>query len=73
MVSRIILGPGLAPGILFAALKGDKSSFLCELCWGCLLCLAFPEQGSVSSVGLLKFGLLLGSMLVLGIELLKSI
>lgn len=37
------------------------------------VCLAFPEQGSVSSVELPKFGLFLGLMLVLGIKLLKSI
>lgn len=75
MVSRIIPGPGLEPGILFAALKGDKSPFpsgSAGVTFGSV-CLAFPEQGSASYMELLKFGLLLGLVLVLGTELPKSV
>lgn len=62
MVGRIILGPGLAPGILFAALKGDKSSFPCEQCWGYLWICVFgiPRAGLCILCGVAEVWTLFG-------------
>lgn len=66
MVSRFIPGPESAAGILFAALKGDKSSFPCEQCWSYLWIRALYPLWSC------RFGFLSGLMLMLGSELLKK-